>query len=189
MLDADRDLRRLPGADRPEVAAALDRRRASLGRALQFDAMVLALKTRRFGRALRQAAAAPGAALLLTLPLRDRLRGLGRAKAPPPAASGRPLVCVLARGEALPLRRALEADGFATHLLRAPPGPPDRAACLSIARAAPQAARAVVAEPGLAWAIPYAPRPGLPALVVQDAAQGLHDLAGWLDAAGQAGAP
>jgi succinoglycan biosynthesis protein ExoO len=163
MRSADAELRALPGAGGAEIARALDERLRSIERAAAFDAIIAALKSRRFGEAARQAIAAPRAAALLRLPLWKRL---GRPPSPRAETRG-PVVCLLATGRAEAQRRAVEAEGCAAHVLKVP-ATATREAALAVAREAPSTTIGVLAEPGVAWAVPYAPRPGLASLVTAD---------------------
>ena len=79
MLAADRTLRVGLAASphhSPEVVAALDRRRDTILRALDFERLVAALKDRDWRQALRVARDSPKAAALLRIPVQDRLRRL-----------------------------------------------------------------------------------------------------------------
>ncbi len=75
--------------------AAMARRRASLVLALRFEDLVLALKRRAWGEAVRLAASHPRATLMLHRPLLDRLQLLRRGV--PSPVSDRRQVCVLSR--------------------------------------------------------------------------------------------
>ncbi len=79
MLAADQALRAtLPASPfhSVRVVAALDRRRDTILRAVDFERLVDALKHRSWGQALRVACTRPAAAALLRIPVRDRLRRL-----------------------------------------------------------------------------------------------------------------
>jgi succinoglycan biosynthesis protein ExoO len=93
MLASDRALRLANSTSEehfgPSVVAALDYRRRSIERALQFDTLVTLLTTRAWGRALRYAMAHPHVAALLRIPLRDRISRMRRGKRQPPQGSGR----------------------------------------------------------------------------------------------------
>ena len=78
MLAADMSLRK-QGVSEP-VAAALARRRNTILSALNFDVLVDAIKRRKWREVLRVAYRTPGAAALLLVPLRDRLRRIARGK-------------------------------------------------------------------------------------------------------------
>ena len=76
MLDADRRLRATqpPASLTPEIVDALDLRRQTILRALDFETLVEALKQRQWADSVRLAARKPRVAALLAIPVRDRLR-------------------------------------------------------------------------------------------------------------------
>ena len=78
------DVGACPGAG---VRQALDRRRRTIERAIDFESLIQTLKARRWGPALALCYRRPGAAALLRIPLRDRVLRLRGAKAPPPDRS------------------------------------------------------------------------------------------------------
>lgn len=84
MLAADDRVRTaLPTGNIPaEAVAALDRRRATILRALDFETLVGALKERRWIRATRISVSRPRVAALLVIPLRDRLKDAFRRMTP-----------------------------------------------------------------------------------------------------------
>ncbi len=89
MIRADDDLRTTRAAILdPSIRQALDRRLATIGRAIDFDTLVQELKARRWGRALRLCVRRPGVAALLVNPLRDRLTAAVRPGKRRPRPSG-----------------------------------------------------------------------------------------------------
>jgi len=84
MLAADDRVRTAPldGALPAEAVAALDRRRATILRALDFEILVETLKARRWTRAVQVSLGKPGVAALLAIPLRDRLKHAFRRMTP-----------------------------------------------------------------------------------------------------------
>ncbi|WP_419730631.1 glycosyltransferase [Lichenicola sp.] len=76
MLDADDRLRAAQPAETrpPEIRAALDRRRSTIRRAIDFEGLVATLKERRWISATLLCLSRPGVAALLVIPLQDRLR-------------------------------------------------------------------------------------------------------------------
>ena len=91
MLEADRALRAhlpaTPFRQSRSVVEALDRRRNTILRALDFECLVEALKRRDWGQALRVGCTRPRATALLRIPVQDRLRRLRKAM---PARSAQP---------------------------------------------------------------------------------------------------
>jgi glycosyltransferase involved in cell wall biosynthesis len=107
------------------VVAAFGRWRRSVTRAIAFDQIVAALKRRNFLMALRLALQDPGAAILLRMPIGERLKRLVPITTPR-SANGRRRVCVLSRqrvvgkvnGSAnylLTLCEVLRAQGYELH--------------------------------------------------------------------------
>lgn len=135
MLDSDTAFRAAIGPRDAATEAAFRARRASIERALGYDGILVALKARDLPGALRAAIRSPGGALLLRLPVRDRLaRLLAR---PRPAASppGQGLrVHVVSRNRVtgresgsstylLDLCQAMAGAGHALHLTWPSPAP------------------------------------------------------------------
>lgn len=129
MLDADRKFRQ----DFPKLAAgdeaALDGRVASIHRALGFERIISALKARDVATFLKEALGNPGAAMLLSLPVKARLAKLFTPFRPKPAAQipqdGRNLAFVSRQRivgptngssiYALSIIKALSDSGFRCH--------------------------------------------------------------------------
>ncbi|MFC7478308.1 glycosyltransferase [Dankookia sp. GCM10030260] len=90
MLDSDTAFRAAIGPRDAATEAAFRGRRASIERALGYDGILAALKARDLPGALRAAIGSPGGAMLLRLPVRDRLaRLLARPRpAAPPTGPG-----------------------------------------------------------------------------------------------------
>ena len=127
MRDAGRAFEASLPAPAPGLQAALRERDTSMELALQFDALVTALKQRQLGAALGIVLRHPRAGALLRLPVLARLRRLrGPATAIPTSTKGQ--ICVLARQDALmagndragclrALCQTLQQAGMAVHLV------------------------------------------------------------------------
>ena len=96
MLASDSAFRAAIGPQDAATEAAFRHRRASIERALAYDAILAALKAGDPAAALREAIRSPGGAALLRLPLRDRLARM--------LARLRPVVAPAPEGEARRLR-------------------------------------------------------------------------------------
>ncbi len=180
LADDTQFLARLPfrAAD---VLQAFAARSQGFQRALAFDDLVQALKTRRWRRAAAVAMRQPRAALQLWQPLANRLARWRRRPAVAPLGDGVPRVCLLGSAPATALRELsgwFTAGGAEAHLVavpgdrgQAPPGSLSTAAQLFIARHARPLADVIVVAgiAGIDW-VPSVLRPRSPALVLVDAA-------------------
>ena len=128
MLASDTAFRAAIGPRDTATEAALRTRRASIERALGYDGILAALKARDLPGALRAAFRSPGGAMLLRLPVRDRLaRLLARSQPVPPAPDQGLRVHVVSRNRItgrdsgssaylLDLCRAMAGAGHAVHI-------------------------------------------------------------------------
>lgn len=126
MLAADDALRADLDLVEPELIKALDQRRKSILRAIEFDKLIVTLKQRKWRAAVEVAVHRPDIVRRLWMPTTSRLRRWLRAPRKPPGAG--PSVCIISRQRLvgnvngssvylLSLCAAFRDEGFDVHLV------------------------------------------------------------------------